>query len=126
MKPAALRRANTSMGRLQHQSALGGRGPSTLKHSATSLAVYIPGNDSDKENWSPDSGRDLNTESTTDKLPKISLMQSRNLNDENRDPEADPELAAFMRGGGKDGRVSQAEELDCVQGLLSLSQGNWK
>ena len=126
MKPAALRRANTSMGRLQHQSALGGRGPSTLKQSATSLAVYIPGNDSDKENWSPDSGRDLNTESTTDKLPKISLMQSRNLNDENRDPEADPELAAFMRGGGKDGRVSQAEELDCVQGLLSLSQGNWK
>lgn len=126
MKPTTLRRANTSLGRLQHQSALSGRGPSTLKHSATSSAVYIPGNDSDKENWSPDGSRGFSTKSATDEMPKVSLMQSHNMNDENQDPEADPELAAFMRGGGKDGKISQAEELDCVQGLLSLSQGNWR
>jgi hypothetical protein len=36
------------------------------------------------------------------------------------DPEADAELAAFMKGGRK------SEDLDCVQGLLSLSQGNWR
>ena len=49
---------------------------------------------------------------------------------ENTDPEADEELARFMHGGeDAEGRRNvgggDADEL-AVQGLLSLSQGNWR
>ena len=42
--------------------------------------------------------------------------------------EEDPEVADFMGRGrqSKSNSVSEEEELDCVQGLLSLSQGNWR
>ena len=50
---------------------------------------------------------------------------------ENFDPEQDQELASFMGSSGKRSRKGQAglpgeEDMDCVHGLLSLSQGNWK
>ncbi|KAF7178263.1 hypothetical protein CNMCM7691_006938 [Aspergillus felis] len=38
-------------------------------------------------------------------------------------PELDAGVSAFMAGGGV---ASQEEDLDCVQGLLSLSQGAWR
>ncbi|GFF83206.1 homeobox protein YOX1 [Aspergillus udagawae] len=38
-------------------------------------------------------------------------------------PELDADVSAFMAGGGV---ASQEEDLDCVQGLLSLSQGAWR
>ncbi|KAK8209602.1 hypothetical protein IWZ01DRAFT_437007 [Phyllosticta capitalensis] len=43
-------------------------------------------------------------------------------------PEEDDELRAFMSGGASTARtsVSSGEELGCVQGLLKLSQGNWR
>jgi len=41
------------------------------------------------------------------------------------DPDQDPELVAFMRDHRKSSSISGEEELDCVQGLLSLSQGRW-
>lgn len=47
-------------------------------------------------------------------------------NSEIADPEADPELAAFMGGARKSNSISSEDDLDCVQGLLSLSQGNWR
>ncbi|RAL15346.1 homeobox domain-containing protein [Aspergillus homomorphus CBS 101889] len=37
--------------------------------------------------------------------------------------ELDAEVSAFMSGGGG---ASQEEDLDCIQGLLSLSQGAWR
>jgi hypothetical protein len=109
-----------------------------LKHSGSSTSLHIKGNDSDKENWSPE--RDLNSDgeeigrlvdgvsgrrdlaiqgqSRSNNIAGRRRAQSRN---ERNDPEADAELAEFMRGGGR-----KSEDLDCVQGLLSLSQGNWK
>ncbi|KAF7118958.1 hypothetical protein CNMCM5793_008596 [Aspergillus hiratsukae] len=38
-------------------------------------------------------------------------------------PELAADVSAFMAGGGV---ASQEEDLDCVQGLLSLSQGAWR
>ncbi|KAA8646321.1 hypothetical protein EYZ11_008448 [Aspergillus tanneri] len=38
-------------------------------------------------------------------------------------PEMDADVSAFMAGGGS---ASQEEDLDCIQGLLSLSQGAWR
>ena len=47
---------------------------------------------------------------------------------ENFDPEQDAEIAAFM--GKARPRVSPSkvggEDMDCIQGLLSLSQGAWR
>lgn len=48
---------------------------------------------------------------------------------ENGNPEDDEEIADFMKGReNSSGRtsVSSGEDLDCVQGLLKLSQGNWR
>ncbi|KAK5170443.1 Homeobox protein yox1 [Saxophila tyrrhenica] len=106
MPKPALQKASTSNARLQNERR---SQPATkAKPSLYSTSTYIPGNESDKENWSPD-GR-----------------QGQQQGGENDDPEADPEIAAFMKNGRKSSSVSGAEELDCVQGLLSLSQGNWR
>lgn len=61
--------------------------------------------------------------------------------DGDEDEDNDDEVARFMGQGESQGRggqelrsrhsrksdsVSEEEDLDCVQGLLSLSQGNWR
>lgn len=141
-----LQRARTSLGRLQGKTSNVATEPvPSLKYSE-SAAVYIPGNESDKENWSPGSKDHV---ADTDKPGKSQLSRRAALapadksehwrsaprlarvsvdNDEDAiDPETDAELAAFMRAGAREGSArSDAEDLDCVQGLLSLSQGNWK
>ncbi|KAF2710006.1 hypothetical protein K504DRAFT_377165 [Pleomassaria siparia CBS 279.74] len=57
---------------------------------------------------------------------KGSVEQSSSENEE--DLEQDEELRGFMAGGGLSGRTSinSAEEAGCVEGLLKLSQGNWR
>lgn len=40
-------------------------------------------------------------------------------------PEVGSEVSSFMAGNGG-GSASQEEDLDCIQGLLSLSQGAWR
>jgi hypothetical protein len=43
------------------------------------------------------------------------------------DPEQDDELRSFMGGDDMSGRsLGSAEEAGCVEGLLKLSQGNWR
>lgn len=130
-----LQRASTSLGRLQGKHGHSGASLPKLKHAGSATSLRIKGNDSDKENWSPE--RDLDSDGeeisqldgASDRRDVVRQRQSRSnkvgrnraysQNDEN-DPEADAELAEFMRGERK------SEDLDCVQGLLSLSQGNWK
>ena len=36
----------------------------------------------------------------------------------------DDEVREFMRGSGR--KEAAEDDLDCIQGLLSLSQGNWR
>ncbi|KAK1065320.1 Homeobox protein yox1 [Friedmanniomyces endolithicus] len=156
----SLGRANTSLGRLQSRSTaeptMYKKGTASLKHSDTESSVYIPGNESDKENWSPGAGSTVADKAVavtgSSKEPggrKPTLGGNRNSintvkagsksrdtaktstgrethDSENADPEADPEIAAFMRGGRVSNSASSEADLDCVQGLLSLSQGNWR
>ncbi|GAB7365951.1 hypothetical protein MBLNU230_g7279t1 [Neophaeotheca triangularis] len=207
-----------------------------LKYTGSQVSVYIPGNDSDKENWSPERPRQLyhghahpppappalgtaasqkrnrnpgvsanadagnvTTAVSTSGTPRVSGLRSTlapgtsplasakrklgvsvsgggrgrgftsadhaGLDDEeleDEDDEDDEEVAAFMRGSGEgaaaaaaagdrrgDGHgssevgaikgagasrgvkrashsSSQEEDLDCVQGLLSLREGLWR
>ncbi|KAK3715979.1 Homeobox protein yox1, partial [Vermiconidia calcicola] len=140
-----LQKSNTSFGRLQNRPT-GEETTSTaptpsFKHSMSAIAVYAPGNDSDKENWSPDAEEALEGHSDIDRLSSGSTLVRSSTSGSQRqaertsvsdaktetgDPEADEELAAFMRGAPKSNRISREDDLDCVQGLLSLSQGNWR
>ena len=142
----SLQRANTSGGRLQQSKPeYAARQLPKLKYSDSAASISIPGNDSDKENWTPD--RDLAASQPVmsmappdfDKRQRTVLGERRVAGcaaqrtpgraigkGENKDPENDPELAAFMRSERKSNSISEDEELDCVQGLLSLSQGNWR
>jgi hypothetical protein len=52
-------------------------------------------------------------------------MEKRKSGDRDQsDPEQDDELRQFMKGG--ETSLSSAEEAGCVEGLLKLSQGNWR
>lgn len=143
----SLQRASTSAGRLQQgKPEFSARQLPKLKYSDSAASISIPGNDSDKENWTPD--RELAASQPVipmappnfDRRQRTVLGERRATGNapqrtpgkglvdrENRDPENDPELAAFMRSSErKSNSISEDEELDCVQGLLSLSQGNWR
>jgi len=154
-----LHRSSTSSGRLQGKPQSHGsrqnKAKPKLKYSESAVSVYIPGNDSDKENWSPDRDLDptLGSKKDTVRTDQSGLTRSvlgdgqkqsnlglqstsfalsakaaegRRVGGENADPEADPELAAFMRSGRKSNSMSSEDDMDCVQGLLSLSQGAWR
>lgn len=150
-KRAPLQRSSTSQGRLQGKT---GHAVPNLKHSESASLVRVHGNDSDKENWSPSSdgaSDNFGRESTASTRPpqdgqmpdnkssRRALAEtgnSRGRVSKSRkpvgggdkssasDPENDVELAAFMRGGKQN--ASAGDDMDCVQGLLSLSQGNWR
>lgn len=154
-KRPPLQRSHTSFGRLQGKPKGVTKPQPEPKYSESALSIYIPGSDSDKENWSPNSERPTSglpssyVASMRQTQPERAVLgESRNAgnasmprafgrglpkpskhespDDENGDPEKDAELAAFMRSGGKSNSTSSEDDLDCVQGLLSLSQGNWR
>lgn len=114
-----------------------------LKHSES--ADYVRSTDSDKENCSP--ARDVDSDSETPatarrftqvsrgRQPRLASMSGNSRQgmkhgagsqEDALDPETDAEVAAFMHGSEKGNARSAGDELDCVQGLLSLSQGNWR
>lgn len=145
-----------------------------LKYTGSQVSVYIPGNDSDKENWSPERPRQYaptynhahppppqpalgqNRNATnTSATPRMSSMRSTlctgspstskarrhraadggGENDAGvLEEDEDSEIAAFMGGSRTGARgvkrashsSSQEEDLDCVQGLLSLREGLWR
>ena len=145
-----LHRSSTSAARLQNKPSVATTLPvkptPKLKYFESAVSIYIPGNESDKENWSPEADVDFahqsgNVSYSADRRtaadpamrkprPEItdgSKTIKHSFSDgENDDPEADPELVAFMRGASKTKGFSEEEDLDCIQGLLSLSQGNWR
>lgn len=140
-----LHRSSSSFGRLQGDAGarLSKKATPRLKYSGSAVSVYIPGNESDKENWSPDrdfsSGNDqppqeqpalrgepYSGQVNKTRSPRKQLARLSQRDVENIDPEKDEELSAFMRKGRTSTSMSDDEDLDCVQGLLSLSQGNWR
>jgi hypothetical protein len=137
----ALSRASTSHGRLQTKTH-----PDKKEGSDE---FEQPNTDSDKENWEPEDhinsrrlhvfepkhrpsrqvlGENMQVISQGSSLG--ALMASKK---QTRINEVDDDVARFMADGNKEDSsqpVSTSsegfEELDCVQSLLSLSQGNWK
>ncbi|KAF2122636.1 hypothetical protein BDV96DRAFT_482017 [Lophiotrema nucula] len=142
-KPRApMQRASTTFGRLQTKEG---------KKKDGSDSDEIPQTESDKENWEPDVPQSRrakpqhaplgsqrprqilgeNTEIMSQSsslgamLAKEGVKGTPKRNRENQDPEKDDELRTFMSGGGS-ASLSTAEEAGCVEGLLKLSQGNWR
>lgn len=139
----AMQRSMTSQGRLQSKHNKGG----DLEEDD------IPQTESDKENWEPEGkkvqrprkpassfsqrpreilGENEYIMSQTSSLGAMMDRERRRTSSagrgENPDPEQDDELRYFMNGGNVSARsnFSSAEEAGCVEGLLKLSQGNWR
>jgi hypothetical protein len=139
-----MQRASTTYGRLQSK---GGK-----RASDSDSSEDLPQTESDKENWEPEIpsakrsrhttlsspssqrprqilGENLDIMSQSTSLGAL-LASERKGSKRNRDedPEQDDELRGFMAGDGLSGRTSinSVEEAGCVEGLLKLSQGNWR
>ncbi|KAI9769315.1 MAG: hypothetical protein M1835_006720 [Candelina submexicana] len=111
-----------------------------------------PSGDSDKENWAPGTQQ---TNMRRRRTPQIDVTSRRRIlkenpnipsqssslgalmsrdrkqqsgmdeavSDENKPPEVDSEVADFM---ARSGEAREEDDLECVENLLSLSQGTWK
>lgn len=123
-----LQRSSTSYGRLQCRGEQTAPAAPTLKATKSAKTMIVGSSDSDKENRSP--GGESDSFSLDDSVQghrrQAPRTSDRTTQDAENDPEADAELAAFMRGGRKESKASGDDDLDCIQGLLSLSQGNWR
>lgn len=136
-KRTSLQRSQTSAGRLQGRLGQA-QVPSKLKHMNSASGKHNGNGDSDKENWSPTHDLDADYESQSGDQGGYTPMpghssQRWSVNGKTGlhrgdvgDPEADPELSAFMSSGRKGVRPTANADLDCVEGLLRLSQGNWQ
>ncbi|KAL4945155.1 hypothetical protein BDV06DRAFT_47792 [Aspergillus oleicola] len=147
-KRRKLSRTVSSLGRLETgRKVLGESAPSNLKKSLKD--DELEDGDSDKENWIP------GTRVSQSRRRTVSYHQRPILKDSNgRDSRPQPkaqnsvrsrmsqpfgrkqgsagtksmsslgtDVSAFMGG---ENTASQEEDLDCIQGLLSLSQGAWR
>ena len=142
----ALARAETSFGRLQSDRKGAGGKRAGKADPPDDEDWEQPNTDSDKENWEPEGlinprrphvyepkwrpARKALGENTREMSYSGSLgaLMAREMNT-NADADVDVEVARFMGGRSKEASestTSSGEELDCVQSLLSLSQGNWK
>jgi hypothetical protein len=113
----------------------------------TESADDLPQTESDKENWEPEvapskrryqvatppaarRARQILGENTDvmSQTASLGAMLARDKGKSIIDPEQDNELRSFMGGDDMSGRSSlgSAEEAGCVEGLLKLSQGNWR
>ena len=142
-----------SRGPMQRAATVNGRLQS--KGSDSSETDDLVQTDSDKENWVPNVNKSQQRSRKVYESPAVQrtrkilgenteiMSQSNSLGymlDKSgvtpkraargsSDPEQDDELRAFMGGdAGVSARttVSSAEEAGCVEGLLKLSQGQWR
>jgi hypothetical protein len=138
-----------SRGSMQRASTISGR-ISTKEYKKSGDETEsddFPQTESDKENWEPEvapasrrhqvstppaarRARQILGENTDVMSQNASLgaLLARDKGKGILDPEQDDELRSFMGGDGLSGRTSlgSAEEAGCVEGLLKLSQGQWR
>ncbi|RAK71879.1 homeobox domain-containing protein [Aspergillus fijiensis CBS 313.89] len=153
-KRRKISRTVSSLGRLEsdHKLSYAGSNLKAYMEAAKDGEVDLQCGDSDKENWIPGtrvshnrrrvashhnsrrsvlkdtSGRDGKTHKNVNPAGRYARGSQQSQHRVNMSigkdvPELDPEVSAFMSGGGG---ASQEEDLDCIQGLLSLSQGAWR
>jgi hypothetical protein len=144
-KRRKLSRTVSSLGRLETERNKISHTPSKLSKSMTSKSnkpdLEPDTGDSDKENWVPGTRSSQARRRTTSHTPR-SVLRDANTNrrvsgmsngKRNRPYPAgtqgkapidlSADVSAFMSSGTGG---SQEDDLDCVQGLLSLSQGAWR
>ena len=138
-----LARAEADVARLQAERR---RAKLAGKADAEEEEWERPNTDSDKENWEPEGlinprrpniyepkwrparkalGENTSEMSYGGSLGALMARESSNT----VDVDVDVDVARFMGSESKDASestTSSGEELDCVQSLLSLSQGNWR
>lgn len=143
-----------SRGPMQRASTISGRF-STREYSKKggdeTESDEMPQTESDKENWEPDIPKSVrrdyqvstpraarrarqilgeNTElmSQTTSLGAMLAREKNKVVKDPLDPEQDDELRSFMNGDNASARssINSAEEAGCVEGLLKLSQGQWR
>ncbi|KAJ5668759.1 Homeodomain [Penicillium macrosclerotiorum] len=144
-KRRKLSRTVSSLGRLETDRNRSTAYLSKLSKSMTSKSnkydLELDAGDSDKENWIPGTRSTQVRRRTTSHAPRPVLRDAnrnrglsltsgskRNRHYQSGTPGKAPpglsaEVSAFMSG---DASGSQEDDLDCVQGLLSLSQGAWR
>ncbi|KAL4810347.1 hypothetical protein BDV18DRAFT_56261 [Aspergillus unguis] len=145
-KRRKLSRTVSSLGRLETgRKVLGEKVPSTLQNSKTAKDDLDLDGDSDKENWVPGTrvsqsrrrtvshnqrpvlkdanGRDSRPNSKAPGRSRLSQQSQRKTGGAKSMSGLSTDVSAFMAGGNT---ASQEEDLDCIQGLLSLSQGAWR
>ncbi|KAG4438170.1 hypothetical protein IFR05_006338 [Cadophora sp. M221] len=154
-KKQKLGRAMSSLARLQNTSNVSSKVAQDPSEYTKDGLLRSPSGDSDKENWVPREGggggnprRRPLPSGRSDKRPQSRAVLGENNNipshadfGENRNRKRKPavehaifedsennagvgeEVEKFMRG---EVSPSKKGDLDCIQGLLSLSQGNWR
>jgi hypothetical protein len=111
-----MERTKSSFARLQHVDV----DTSALKPTkGGGRHVRSPSGDSDKENWAPNTRMSTNplrrTQPTNNRRP---ILQSSDIHDVRSTVKAPATKSSKKDNAGGD-------DLDCIQGLLSLSQGAW-
>ncbi|EXJ69595.1 uncharacterized protein A1O5_07631 [Cladophialophora psammophila CBS 110553] len=120
-----LSRAKSSLGRLQGLDLA--VEPSGCKSKPVHGHVRSPSGDSDKENWAP--GTRLSEHPLRRTQPSARQRPVLQENEEMTFPDASSSRKRHEEGFDSQQsptkEKAKGEELDCVQGLLSLSQGAW-
>lgn len=122
-----LTRTRSSMARLQGSDSTTSR--DDLKHGKNDYRRCSSGSDSDKENWMPGTRSSVQAHQAVRSTSQedAALEQSQHSTVEN-------DIASEQALGGSEQRnrplpasgKAKVDDLDCVQGLLSLSQGAWR
>jgi hypothetical protein len=144
-RPPTMKRSNTHHGRLQSKAAPSEATGKKVKKGKNGEEFQRPNGDSDKENWEPDDaprgqavsgvrgskkvlGENANAMTQSNSLGALMAKERKSGKKDLTAADVDDEVSTFMSGSVSNSRSSSAavgEELDCVQSLLSLSQGNW-
>ncbi|KAG9775988.1 hypothetical protein KCU88_g5009, partial [Aureobasidium melanogenum] len=121
-------RAKSSLGRLQGSENAVKSSKGEAKRSGRDRA---DSGDSDKENWAP--GTQLSehplrrTQPSTNQRPILQENEDMTFPDASSSRKLRDSKANLNNNSASPTKVkAKGEELDCVQGLLSLSQGAWK
>jgi hypothetical protein len=154
-KRPKLGRATSSLARLQNPGKASSKPIQQSSGYDKGGLMHSPSGDSDKENWMPDEhggnprrrplpssragkqqnsrailGDNFNVPTHAVDFPGTKHRSRKSANtvpeifeDQENGGGVAPEVEKFMRGEVSPGKKG---DLDCIQGLLSLSQGNWR
>ncbi|KAJ9614558.1 Homeobox protein yox1 [Cladophialophora chaetospira] len=120
-----LSRAKSSLGRLQGEDPP--TGPVNEKPNAHPGHLRSPSEDSDKENWAPGTTSSVHalrrTEPSGHQRPILQENEDMTFPDASSSRKQGREVPSNRPSPTKE--KAKGEEMDCIQGLLSLSQGAW-